>query len=643
MKKALILLCVLLPSLVFCVGVSAQETQEVQKTDSVGVRRALLVGVTDYADEKFHNLNYTDNDVRKLQERLSEKGMGFEKDDICLLVSGEAAAFHPTKRNIEKNLAEIMAKSQANDMIFIAFSGHGIQSGPSTFFCAQDTERDALPRTGVDVNGMLGKLENKNICKANFKWVVIDACRDSTRKGSTDGIHPNPPDGVALFQSCSEDQSSYPDTESQLGCFTKQLLDALDAQNGQADKNGDGKLTFQEVCEYTTEQTTLVSGKKQKPTVNMRGEFKEFVLRRDLKRAEAERSLAMAQKYRLEEKYALAKEEIDKALTLYPRDEKYKLEQQTIQKFLDFEDKVKEVEKRQKAETHYTVAKKYHEEKQYQQAMTQIQEALALCPGDEKYLEERKTLQKFLFRHDLLFPEEGVVLFQSCSNGEQSEDDEASNYSLFTKQLLDALDGKADTNQDGNLTLREILEYTSKETSKASNRRQNPTTEGHNISKAGTNNTRDDGNEHVPKRVCRALLVGVTEFSDPKLPNLRSPGNDVKGLREKLLHNGFEDANIYMLDSSSTDPAFRPTKRNIEKCLDKIMEESQPNDIIFIAFSGIGFQNSPNVFFCAEDTKTESLLRTGIEIRLDVLESLKKCKAKFKWLVIDACRSDPIR
>jgi uncharacterized caspase-like protein len=72
--------------------------------------------------------------------------------------------------------------------------------------------------------------------------------------------------------------------------------------------------------------------------------------------------------------------------------------------------------------------------------------------------------------------QEDVFLSLTASAGnERSEEDERWGHGAFTKSLLEALDGRADTSGDGLVTLRELFRYTQETVPQLTEGRQNPT------------------------------------------------------------------------------------------------------------------------------------------------------------------------
>src|SRR5687767_5748053 len=92
----------------------------------------------------------------------------------------------------------------------------------------------------------------------------------------------------------------------------------------------------------------------------------------------------------------------------------------------------------------------------------------------------------------------------------------------------------------------------------------------------------------------RALLIGVTEFQDPRLKSrgLKGPGNDVELFRQILTRAPLSvpAANITVLSGARTDPAFRPTHANIEREFARMAQVSKKGDQLVILMAGHGSQ-----------------------------------------------------
>ena len=135
----------------------------------------------------------------------------------------------------------------------------------------------------------------------------------------------------------------------------------------------------------------------------------------------------------------------------------------------------------------------------------------------------------------------------------------------------------------------------------------------------------------VPKDgVKRALLVGVDDYAE--FADLKYAVADVEAIRAKLLELGFKPENIVEL--KSTSPAnLRPSQRYIRRHVDALLKAAGPNDLLFLHFSGHGFQSGAVVRFAPEDaiaTGDERVVDDETTISLtEIMERLKTSKAKF--------------
>ena len=143
-----------------------------------------------------------------------------------------------------------------------------------------------------------------------------------------------------------------------------------------------------------------------------------------------------------------------------------------------------------------------------------------------------------------------------------------------------------------------------------------------------------------------ALLVGVQKYSSVSgLNSLRFPENDIEGVAEVLLDTGYQKDHLVVLTQKrgAVDPRFQPTKKNIQIELSLLLRSCQSDDSVLIAFAGHGvqFKNSTDAFFCPMDTDLTD--RKSLLSLTSMYQDLKHCKAKFKFLAVDACRNDPFQ
>ncbi len=151
------------------------------------------------------------------------------------------------------------------------------------------------------------------------------------------------------------------------------------------------------------------------------------------------------------------------------------------------------------------------------------------------------------------------------------------------------------------------------------------------------------------KCVRRAVLVGINDYA--RFSDLRFAGADVELMRSRLVELGFAPENIVVLTTQAgrEDSRFAPNKTNIELELKRILEESGPDDMIFVMFTGHGFQTesyggyAPYVGFAPSDAAPNraTVVDFASTVSLSKLfADLEACEARFKWVLVDACREN---
>ena len=270
-------------------------------------RYALLIGVNEYPEEKLlKTLPSAVKDMTDLADAL-EKYAGFPRENITLMTDKSPENLLPTRENIQEQIAKIRDKLTQNDLLIVAFSGHGVtidytDGGEARpYFCVRDTD---LP----DIETLLSRnwvFEQIDKCKADRKIFFCDACRTlyttdkliqlASRAGQSASIRsledPSESWGYnyVLMSSCAKGQNSI-DTGSN-GLFTSYLLEGLRTS---AAALRDGDLTAFSWFEYAAKKTETASERmirenpalvigaekqtQQTPRIECRGEMSRFVI-----------------------------------------------------------------------------------------------------------------------------------------------------------------------------------------------------------------------------------------------------------------------------------------------------------------------------------------------------------------------------
>lgn len=235
-------------------------------------RFALLVGVRQYDSKELTDLNFTERDVEELADVLLQAG--YPRENVVLLTQKQGASDPqklPTAERIRASLDALLAQCTKDDLLLIAFAGHGIELKNSRkyYFCPLQAAL-ADPATLVSLNEVYDKLKN---CAAGYKLLLADACRNDPgargpkieeEAGLSSVTRPQfapPPGGVMAFYSCSPSQFAYEPEELKHGVFFHYLIEGL---RGAADLDGDGEVIREELEAYVKKRVRAYTADKLK-------------------------------------------------------------------------------------------------------------------------------------------------------------------------------------------------------------------------------------------------------------------------------------------------------------------------------------------------------------------------------------------
>ncbi|MCX6165845.1 MAG: caspase family protein [Ignavibacteriae bacterium] len=252
------------------------------------------IGVSDYQNKDM-NLNFAARDIRDLSKAYSER---YPDVEIDTLINDKAVK--------EKILAlkEKLLKTNVNDEIIIALSGHGILNKKYDFYYATfDMDFQNPELRGLmfdDLDKLLDSIP------ARKKVLLIDACnsgeveKDSSQNSVFSNQNPiartdSMSKGIRILQQDSKlglsnsfelmqeifvnltrgngavvisaaggYQSALEGKQWGNGVFTYCILKGL--KDREADKNKDGVITVSELKDYVSEQVEKLTNGRQKPT-----------------------------------------------------------------------------------------------------------------------------------------------------------------------------------------------------------------------------------------------------------------------------------------------------------------------------------------------------------------------------------------
>lgn len=241
---------------------------------------ALVIGIGRYRDEAITPLKYTNADARAFAELLADDEIcGVPKENVRLLVDEEATLF-AIKDSISGWLA---SKAGPDSTAIIFYAGHGDVEPDRT-----QTSADALANYLLPYDVSSSNLYASALSKEEFQGLVrtvrckrsvilMDACHSGgvattgSRKmsvGYSRDIYSSLAEGSGstVIAAAAPNQLSWEDKELGHGVFTHHLLEAL---RGEADVDGDGRVTMTEVFDYlkkkVPETARRLGGAEQTP------------------------------------------------------------------------------------------------------------------------------------------------------------------------------------------------------------------------------------------------------------------------------------------------------------------------------------------------------------------------------------------
>jgi hypothetical protein len=98
----------------------------------VAERWAVLIGVDDYANA--NDLQFCGADQTALRDRLV--AAGFRAENVVLMHDRAADnKYKPSQRNIEQQLSLVISNAEADDLLVVAFSDHGVSPAGKSSLC----------------------------------------------------------------------------------------------------------------------------------------------------------------------------------------------------------------------------------------------------------------------------------------------------------------------------------------------------------------------------------------------------------------------------------------------------------------------------------------------------------------------------
>lgn len=138
-----------------------------------------------------------------------------------------------------------------------------------------------------------------------------------------------------------------------------------------------------------------------------------------------------------------------------------------------------------------------------------------------------------------------------------------------------------------------------------------------------------------------AICVGIDDYNDENIVDLKNAANDAISIGKIFSENGQFNKVITLVDDyKHFENKMLPTKLNIEKQLDYILNFSSPEDLIIFTFSGHGISDDQgNGYLITQDTDINNKFETSLKVQ-DIVKKFDDFKIKKTLLILDACREE---
>jgi hypothetical protein len=221
---------------------------------------AVIIGIADYTS--LPRADFANDDAREFYDYAS-RGLGIAPENIKLLVDAEAGQLDI----LRTFRAWLPQRVKPTTDVYVFYSGHGLPSadGKGLYLLPVGTDRDFVDKTAVlqsEINAALQLAKPKSVT------LFLDSCYSGLAKtGATllasarplvlaSTLNAFPPE-FTVISAAQHDQISSSSPELKHGIFSYFLMRGME---GEADTNGDGRITVGEMHAYLADQVARQAG-----------------------------------------------------------------------------------------------------------------------------------------------------------------------------------------------------------------------------------------------------------------------------------------------------------------------------------------------------------------------------------------------
>ncbi|MGQ0603580.1 MAG: caspase family protein [Anaerolineales bacterium] len=129
-----------------------------------------------------------------------------------------------------------------------------------------------------------------------------------------------------------------------------------------------------------------------------------------------------------------------------------------------------------------------------------------------------------------------------------------------------------------------------------------------------------------------ALIIGNSEYQEPKLAQLVKPGQDARGLAEVLLEKeigAFDDVKLLVNEPEVV----------VRRAISRFFAQKNRSDLLLLYFSGHGvLDEEGQLYFAVRDTEHDALTSTAIAAGF-VRQEMNRSLSRRQVLILDCCNS----
>jgi tetratricopeptide (TPR) repeat protein len=229
---------------------------------------ALLVGISSFQDQSIKPLQFAHEDALELSRLIQSPRAGAIPAENVVTLPNEKATQAAIRSAIETHLK---ARAGANDTIFLFIASHGAMVGKKGYIVTYDSNPQELATSGIPMDDIRELFETQ-LSKVKRLYLYVDVCH----AGNVGQIDTKADDKLTERSLVAKDLQMFGMLAAQKnqvafegvnyggghGAFSYFLMEAL---NGAADYDNDGKVTMSELSDYVQDKVKAATARAQIP------------------------------------------------------------------------------------------------------------------------------------------------------------------------------------------------------------------------------------------------------------------------------------------------------------------------------------------------------------------------------------------